>query len=134
MTRDERIAAGWVECWVVKAPHQRTYSRGLRPEECGHWTGNLREAFKFSTRDDAFDWIFEWHKEMKGGHGLHIIRAWTRKKPKAPPGLKVGDEVVVRGKVVMLGTGAAANEVCVEWKTYKRSGWVYEKDAERVKQ
>lgn len=90
MTREERMAAGWVECWGLFDVADNTW-----------WTGQagwLRTPAhrRAMTRTDAK------RDAVESNDSAIPRRFWRRKKPKAPPPLAVGDEVVVRGKVAKL--------------------------------
>lgn len=96
MTRDERIAAGWKEWFIVKlnqlgrAEHMHSYGS----DEADVKGKGARD--EYYTRAKATKRVLYYHE----GCNARVVTLWRRKKPKAPPPLRVGDEVVVRGKVV----------------------------------
>jgi hypothetical protein len=93
MTREERLAAGWVECW------------GLYDWSDGKWLltgvrwGYPPEKRYGSSFADAMARLTQssWNTDTR----ITARRFWRRKKPKAKPPLKVGDEVMVRGVLVI---------------------------------
>ena len=132
MTAAERMAAGWQECWGA---YLQTGDR----KPCW-WTGQSADGGRgweradqltkprraFAGAHDAMRWCLEIPSQ-----NVTPRRFWRRKKPKAPPPLKGGDEVMVRAKVAELGTGQRYLEVCVQACTYERKVWVYRGDIVR---
>lgn len=92
MTRDERIAAGWERWW------------GVFDWADEMWLARDGVHYTTSTKPGA-RWLSSGLCAADAQAGLHPRATvqprsvWRRKKPKAPPPLKVGDEVVVRGRV-----------------------------------
>jgi hypothetical protein len=124
MTREERLAAGWVECFGVWHDNsgwylgsgRKTYSWIQIPAK-----GDRRHAFADVEEAKAF--------AMLQKNQLSYARRFWRRKPKAPPPLKVGDEVMLRAKVNSLDPGTVL-EVEVEF-TGRNSTWVSSKDIVR---
>lgn len=103
MTREERIAAGWVECWTVAAPNEKTWSTGVDcTGECKGpmWTEKPMAAKLWETEREAFKWILAFETWANNAASLRIRRRWRRKKPKATPPLAAGETVWVKATVV----------------------------------
>lgn len=79
MTRDERIAAGWVECW------------GVYDWSDGQWRG-LDRSFWAGPRIDFRSASSASREAASYAIGSVVARRfWRRKKPKAPPRLTLSE-------------------------------------------
>ena len=91
MAREQRVAAGWVECWgLYEYRDGETYWQSAD----GQWRERKpKRRMGYALLRDALIAAAKWNETVPR-------RFWRRKKPAAPPPLKVGDEVLVRGKVI----------------------------------
>ena len=56
MTRQQRIAAGWAECWIVR-DRNGFYASGNRKFSGDLWKNERNEGFRFTSYGDAASWI-----------------------------------------------------------------------------
>lgn len=93
MTREERLAAGWVERWGVYDWRDCTWRCDGTPK----WSGAPKKRSRYADGKDASEAAAA---EPTSWNQMTARRFWTRKRPKPAPKLKVGDEVLVRAKIV----------------------------------
>jgi len=125
MTREERLKAGWVE--------ERTFRiRVRRKGEVGEWLacGSGGTIWAANRRDIAEQRA----KEMRGvcydcKWEYSVVPFITLVKPKAPPPLKVGDEVLVRATVEEFNHGHFRDLVL---RTPSNAFWLSSKDVVRA--
>ena len=108
MTREQRLAEGWVECWgLFEYRFEETYWQAFD----GTWNESRpKKRMGYRTIRDALTAAAKWNRTVPR-------RFWRRRRPKAPPPLKVGDEVMVHCRVVALPDARFVRVEEASWPT-----------------
>ncbi len=104
MTREERIKAGWVECWGLRDANDKKWLRGSGFVLVNRPRTNLgfEKALEMARTYDPVE------------YKVSPCRFWRRRKPKA---LAVGDTVLIRGTVTCANWGGRV-WIAVKEETY----------------
>lgn len=128
LTREQRLAAGWEEWFFVRLEEANTRKPSKNYDICGHDREHPTLGALYRTRESATRRALSFNPACRA----RVVILWRRKKPKAPPPLKVGDEVMVRAIVVrpVDDDGDVPIRMLLHGGTYDVS-WVREEDIVR---